>query len=658
MNLRQKRILQYLLDQDDYVTVNSIAETFEVSPRTIHNDLTLIEENLNQQDISMVKKPKKGIKVEASLSKKSTMMNMVDLKKESVDALSTKMRRFKILSLLLTNNEGTSLNKLSDEFLVSKTSIVSDLDIIADIIEDYDLTLIKDRKGTRIEGTEENIRHALSYVASSFIQLDFEEEKLETQDTRLDLSTYYRLKNIFDLDDITSLERILRNAQQKLGYTINDISYVNLLTHLLILIKRMTKVVAPITEKEANSVYTIQKDQKSWKAAEYISKEIERNYEVEIDNKEVAYIHQYLVCSGIQSDFLHLSLDNYQLPIDDDVKQVIAQMIKFVSDIVHVSLIEDKELQLSLITHVIPLIQRVKYKIKIENPLLEEIKVQYSAMFSIVALALEMMDNSLLKHLNEDEIGFLTIHFQAAVERAMQQKKVIIVCPEGIGFSRLIAHRIERFISSIEIVDIVSLTQLKTTDLTSIDFIISTVPIKDCPKKVIIVSSFINESDISSLNNFLVENTRTKKKSHYENLSLIVNENVIYPNLEFTTRDEVLNYMCDQLEKHHYVTSQYKESVFQREKIMSTDLGNLVAIPHGSEKEIIEPRIAIATLKNPIKWSENDVSIIFLIAVNMNNPQVTKNILKDLYAIIDNRNMLQAFIHAKDKKEIINYICE
>mgnify|MGYP003159173537 CR=1 FL=1 len=39
----------------------------------------------------------------------------------------------------------------------------------------------------------------------------------------------------------------------------------------------------------------------------------------------------------------------------------------------------------------------------------------------------------------------------------------------------------------------------------------------------------------------------------------------------------------------------YKESVFRREKIMATDLGNNIAIPHGSEKEIIKSKIVIAT---------------------------------------------------------------
>ena len=56
--------------------------------------------------------------------------------------------------------------------------------------------------------------------------------------------------------------------------------------------------------------------------------------------------------------------------------------------------------------------------------------------------------------------------------------------------------------------------------------------------------------------------------------------------------------LCDELHKHHCVSENYIESVFRREKIMATDLGNNIAIPHGSEKEIIKSKIVIATLKN------------------------------------------------------------
>ena len=654
MNARQKKLLKILINEEDYISVDQLMDQLAVSKRTVHNDLCKVEDFLSDYHIELKRKSKHGVKIEASVSKKESLLYYLDIHKEETDILSTKIRRMKIYSRLLSNNEGTSLNKLADEFMVSKTSIVSDLDIIEKQVQKFNLSLIKDRKGTRIEGNEIDIRHALSQLASDFVQLEFEEDQIEPKVSRLDLSTYYRLKNLFNIDAIEKIEKIISEAEQRLGYVINDLSYVNLITHLLILIKRVDNDTL-YTKETAKQIYQAEVIDKTMAIANYIAVAIAKEFDIELPEGEVQYIHQYLVCSGIQSDFMHLNIENHLLDIKEEHIEIVNQLIEFVSVAIHCPLQEDKELKISLMTHIVPLLQRIKYHVKLDNPLINEIKVQYSAMYSIITLAVEMIDNQTLHNLSQDEIGFLTIHFQAAVERSMQQKNVIIVCPEGIGFSRLIAHRIERFISSIVIKDIVSLNQLQQIDLKEIDFVISTVPIKECAKPVVLVSSFLSEMDIRGINNFLVDHV-SEQKQYYQHLGKIIDETVVHVQLDVDNKDDVLSYLCDELHKHHYVSENYKESVFRREKIMATDLGNNIAIPHGSEKEIIKSKIVIATLKQPILWNQHQVQIIFMIAMNMKEPQVTKNTLKDLYAVMDNKQAMQVLLEAKNAKDVIEYL--
>ena len=42
-----------------------------------------------------------------------------------------------------------------------------------------------------------------------------------------------------------------------------------------------------------------------------------------------------------------------------------------------------------------------------------------------------------------------------------------------------------------------------------------------------------------------------------------------------------------------------------------------------------------------------------MIAMNMKEPQVTKNTLKDLYAVMDNKQAMQVLLEAKD---VIEYL--
>lgn len=601
MNKRQKQILSMLVNETDFITIADISEEESVSQRTVHNDIKKIDEILKEHNISLIKKQNVGIKIDAPISIKRTLLNYADETTESIDLYSTKIRRMKILAQLLYAQEATSLNKLSEEYLVSKTSIVSDLDLIEKEIHQFNLQLLKNHTGTRVVGKEADIRKCLSKLSSYFLKLDFEEAEFERKKTRLDLSTYYRLSHLFEAEYLETVEEIIYGAEQFLGYEINEISYVNLVTHLLILIKRVNNSV-----EQEEEIFKIDESDKAMLAAQYIATELKSRFGLNFIEREVKYIYQYILCSGIQNDSVL-----YHIDVDKECLNLVEDLIKFVSDAIYWNLEDDQALKLNLISHFIPLLHRIQYKVSIDNPLLSEIKSQYSAMFSIVSLAVSMLNHEEVNHISNDEIGFLTIHFQAAVERTMTQKHIVIVCPEGIGFSQLIAHRIERFISSVFIEDTVSLRQFKDKDLEGIDFIVSTTPIESCPLPVVLVSSFISESDIQYINNFLVESSFCPSHVLFENLPKAIDDDLIFVNLETASKEETLKCLCNQMYKKGYVTQKYKETVLAREKIVSTELGNGIAIPHGNEKEIMVPKIVIATLKEEILWGKDNVKIVF-----------------------------------------------
>lgn len=60
---RQRDILCTLIEADDYMTLDALAKTFNVSKRTIQNDLNYIELN----NITPIKKPSHGIKIDGDI---------------------------------------------------------------------------------------------------------------------------------------------------------------------------------------------------------------------------------------------------------------------------------------------------------------------------------------------------------------------------------------------------------------------------------------------------------------------------------------------------------------------------------------------------------------------------------------------------------------
>lgn len=653
MNNRQEQLLDLLLNMEQYQTIKALSDTIQVSVSTVHNDLNVIAEMLENKQMQLHKKPSVGVKIIGSDVQKKDLLHGLTTQRKTSNIMSAEIRRMRILAKLLYYRDGTSLNKLSEEFYVSKNSIVSDLSKIKqELSEHYGLQLIKDYKGTRISGSEKEIRHALSDVVNEFLKLDIEEKDLEENNSRLELSSYYRLQNIFEFDGLEEIEAIITNAEEQLGYKINDLSYMNLVTHIAILIKRL-KAGSTYTVDESHIVYTLPDQAETLEIANRIAGEISDQFHIQIPIAEINYIYQYLVCSGIQSDYLHYN--NYVDSVDQYYIDIVDEIIAFVSDSIHCDLHEDKELKLSLLVHVVPMMQRMKYKIQINNPLVNEIKSRYSALFSVITLAIEIMDDS-WNTISDDEIGFLAIHFQAAIERSVEEKRVIIVCPEGIGFSRLIAQRIERYVSSVKVVDTIPYSSLKTKDLSDIDLVVSTVPILECSKPVVEVTSFISEFDIQGINNFLIENSMYEKEGEFKHLLEIIDDDNIFIEEKEVSKEEVIHRMSQLMSDKGYVDKEFEESIYKREHIRSTEIGNMVAIPHGSEVYVKAPAIGITVLKQPMIWGKQKVKIIFLIAANLDDLTHTKSMLRDLYSLIDSQKHITLLKDVTTSDEVIHII--
>lgn len=123
-------------------------------------------------------------------------------------------------------------------------------------------------------------------------------------------------------------------------------------------------------------------------------------------------------------------------------------------------------------------------------------------------------------------------------------------------------------------------------------------------------------------------------------------------------KETIISTLANQVFEHGRLEDkqEYIEAVLKREKEYSTALGYEVAIPHGQSDTVKDPFVIFGRVKEPILQDQHEVQIVFLIAMNMLEPQVTKNTLKDLYVIMDNKQAMQVLSNAKEAKEIIHYL--
>lgn len=102
------------------------------------------------------------------------------------------------------------------------------------------------------------------------------------------------------------------------------------------------------------------------------------------------------------------------------------------------------------------------------------------------------------------------------------------------------------------------------------------------------------------------------------NLYSLLDKSAILANLSVDHKDELLNEMVNVLKEQvdDEQLKEIRESVFEREKIMSTGVGKNLAIPHGKVASIEENYASFAVLKEPIEFDSIDgepVKIVFLL---------------------------------------------
>ena len=102
---RQRDILDFLIQKNDYVTLNSLSQRFEVSKRTIQNDICYIEDFLNEHELLLDKKPSCGVRVVADVSDADKIRGIVANCETRV--LDRQERIDYILIYLLCNNQTT-----------------------------------------------------------------------------------------------------------------------------------------------------------------------------------------------------------------------------------------------------------------------------------------------------------------------------------------------------------------------------------------------------------------------------------------------------------------------------------------------------------------------------------------------------------------------
>lgn len=590
---RQKELLELLAQQSDFQTVEYFASKLGVSKRTTHSELRIIEDYLQSSGEYLEKKRGVGIAI-----KRFKEVEAIEEKKEASDIYNTFNRRVEIMNILLFNEKVVSFNHLSDSFMVSKTSIIKDFEFIMKILNvGSRIKLCSDIHGTSLVGSEEDIQKALlqfnRYLLnnSELYDEDFA-EKIKL------LDTYYG-ESLINVCSNILYTYIRENVN-----AISDYYVQNILNIFIILVFRIAKGhhIEELKRTDASET-TIFFEESAVRMLHKAALRLELTY----TNEDVHYLSLQLISNRFEP-----------LPEEEVDEVIVERLLSRVSAALNINFASDQKLEEQLKNHIPPMIYRLRSNNKTENPFTSQIKNEFSLTFNVIWVVLSEYEQELGISFNEDEIAFLTMYFQAAIERARMNRKILIVCQMGIATSELLINRIKNVLPSLDTFEVASVAELEQMPLNEYDLIISTIKV-DIPKKqVILVSPFLTKEDIERIKQSdllpKAENNVLKLvRAHH--LMKFVDKDFVFVNTDFSSKEELIEQVGEVLIENGFVTQQFIQTVQEREEMGSTDLPTGTAVPHGNSTCVNQTIIVLVKNKKKFKWNKYYVDLVFLICI-------------------------------------------
>lgn len=639
MNERQIKLARLLIEHDKFLPASFYSKKLSVSTKTVFQDLETLRLFIQPYSVEIERLPSLGIHLSGEHSAKSNFLK--ELESElSQDQLSPVNRRVKIIQSVFFEEDNPTLESLAEQYLVSKTSLYNDLKIINEIIVSNGIEIISNNDGLTSQGAENEIQLAIKQLVTHFSNL-IEEKSVKA-----------KLYHFFEKQLVDIVSKILHKNFRELTENVSDYYMESLLTTLLVQCRRIQ--MGYHVEGEDDYLFSSIRYMETFVVANDMSERLSQETVLNFSEADKDYLSRQLFAHRVTTEVK---------PSDEKYVDLVYRLISRMSKIEKIDLTQDEHLFNSLLYHIPAMILRLKRGIHIENPLLENIRDQYSELFSIVWYALVIVEQQYNVILNDDEISFILIHFQIALDRQSKASNIVIICQYGMSSAQFIYSKVRKFIPAHDNVEISTLERFNKSDKENIDLIISSIDIPQSKTPFVKVTPLVSNQDyikiMEAYTKYLIQgapfglsdsldrNFEVDVLSKYVNLKLISLQNL------FSDKADCLNSMIDELEKRKLVLPTFRKSVFEREDIGNTNLESGVALPHADPTTILKSHIYIVSLKKSINWGDRTVKLIIMVNLSEEDLQEIREVVEELYQFIDEKKKVDALVKVNDSVQML-----
>lgn len=627
------KLLSVLIDEENYISVSVLSEQFHVSTKTIRNYLS------NNDFLSLIypckieKKPNLGVKLIGNKNDILKIKRFLLIKNKDLDAIEIRGNKEQnyILNFLFQSENYCTSQSLANKLYKSKSSIQGDIEVIREFLKEFHVAVnTKENLGIWLDGEERNIRNAYQNFIFNYIE-DVRNQK-DKGILKVNFEFIEVIQGILPKLNVSNIAKTISYSEEVLGNKFTDNDKALLLIRLSILTQRL------LIGKTVTNNHIKLKNIKEYFAAEIIRINIEKEYPVLLNEDEVLEISEYLLSCRSQKQYI--SQDEY---FNSNIAK---QFLSKVGDFLEMDLKKDESLLNNLMIHLKPAIRRLRYGVKSENPILKDIRYEYSDVYLAVLTCIEEIEKSENVAFDINEIGYICLHIVAAINRKEKGRyiKACLICDSGLTITKYLESAISVNIKEIMLENSITSDKINESIYHEYDLVLDTTSKADNHYlNSIEIKTIFDKSDIALVNHWILERqiNYSKNSSVFRDTVFLFKENNITP------KDLFIKYGM-YLEQNGYVESGFIQSIFEREKKASTLIGKGVAVPHGYHEFVKKSAMIIIKLNEEIQWGDEKVDIVFLLAMNFNHEEENKKIFRKLYQIIADDEKLHLLKTAQD----------
>lgn len=636
MKTNEIKLLEYLGHQDDWSTSTKMCFDLSFSRRT----LQYLVKSINEEYPNLILSSRSGFKVSSKQQLTSILSNsqITDIPQSESD------RKTLILKSLLFSNESKDLDELAQELFISPSTLNNELIKIKLELSEFDLVFKTKSNIATIEGLEKNKKKMIS----SLIYKD-------TKDNFMNLDSMQKYLPMFDLHRV---KRIVTDNLKHFEYFIDDFSLLNFVLHIAITMER-NKLDHLLSVKNSSQTNNTIISAHINEIIQTIAKDIENEYSIHFSESDCYDLALLIMTRVINLN--SVSIDQNQLL--DIVGQEVIDLVHIIQQRTYNDFLiklDQHDFTFRFSLHIRNLFIRLRNNIELRNPQMINIKTSFPFIYDISVFIANIIHQYHHVSISEDEIAYIALHIGVLIEeqKALENKlTAVILNPQYFSNSLNILKKCIKIFGESLIISEVIMDESEIKDHQDFDLLISTIPVhKIIDKQVVLVSEYLSNSDIAEIASSIDKALKYKKVMRIENkLKTMFNESCFSINHSFSNEKEAIHKMASDLFNLGYVNNDFENKLYEREAISSSAFGT-IAMPHPLEMCSKRSVISVSIHPKPIQWQDNQVNIIFMLAINDEDRVIFKDIFDFITDTISDEDKLFSLIRVKTFDEFIKLI--